>query len=83
MASYKKNTRMCLACREHCDKSELIRFVLNEDGNVVVDRSGKAQGRGAYAHAKAECISKLKKKRLLSAQFHTNVSDDVFRGLDD
>lgn len=82
MASFKKNTRMCIACRQHADKSELARFVLTADG-VVSDESGKMDGRGVWLHKNAECIAKTKKKRLLSAYFHQNVSDDVLRGLDE
>ncbi len=83
MASNKKNTRMCVACRQHADKSELARFVRTPDGRIVFDASGKLAGRGVWVHKKAECVEKLKKKRLLSAHFHENVSDEVLRGLDE
>ena len=77
-----KNTRRCIACRQHADKSELIRFVKTKDG-VVVDRSGKMDGRGAYVHDRAECKAKAKKKRLLNVAFKSDVSEDVLKELDD
>lgn len=36
-----KNTRKCIVCKQHADKSELIRFVKNAEGKVVLDRSQK------------------------------------------
>lgn len=69
MASYKKNTRMCYACRQHADKSELVRFVRTDGGEYVPDGTGKAQGRGMWAHNSAECIAKLKKRKLIPASY--------------
>ena len=52
--------RMCSGCRESKPKSELIRVVRTPDGNIVVDKTGKVSGRGAYLCKNEEC---LKKKR--------------------
>ena len=81
MASYKKNTRKCIVCREHADKSELLRFVRTPDGRIVFDAEQKLDGRGAYVHS--ECKQKLLKKDLLSAAFKTAVPQEILRGLDD
>ena len=40
--------RMCIACREMKPKKEMLRVVKNADGEVFVDRTGKASGRGNY-----------------------------------
>ena len=40
--------RMCVGCREMKPKKELIRVVHQPDGGVILDRTGKAAGRGAY-----------------------------------
>ena len=39
--------RMCVACREGRPKREMIRIVKNKEGEVLVDVTGKAPGRGA------------------------------------
>lgn len=57
----KQPIRMCIACRAGKDKDELIRLVRMSDGQIVPDRSGKAQGRGAYVCKNKECIQKAKK----------------------
>ncbi len=58
-------TRTCVACREAKPKKELIRLVCAEGGRVVVDPTGKKNGRGAYLCRKAGCWEAgLKENRL-------------------
>ena len=40
--------RMCVACRELKEKKEMLRVVKNGEGNIFLDFSFKASGRGAY-----------------------------------
>ena len=40
--------RTCLGCGEAKPKKELIRIVKQNDGNIFIDKTGKANGRGAY-----------------------------------
>ena len=40
--------RMCIVCRDRSDKKELVRVVRNKNGEVFLDKTGKANGRGAY-----------------------------------
>ncbi len=82
MPSNPKNTRRCCACREYADKSELIRIVRRPDGGIAVDPSKKANGRGVWVHAKAECVDRLKKKKLLNVAFKTNVPQEVYEEID-
>lgn len=77
MPSNLKNTRRCIACREHDDKSNMLRFVRVE-GNVILDESQKLNGRGVWVHSNSECVKKLIKKRMLDYAFKTKVSDDVY-----
>lgn len=69
---------MCIVCREHSDKKELLRIVKNKDGQIFVDKTGKANGRGAYICKSKECLNKLKKSRGLNRAFKCEVSDDVY-----
>ena len=60
-----KPQRTCIACRENKDKRELIRVVRTPEKNVVVDPTGKANGRGAYLCRQSDCQDKgLQKGRL-------------------
>ena len=40
--------RMCVGCREMRPKATLLRVVKPADGDAHIDRTGRAQGRGAY-----------------------------------
>jgi predicted RNA-binding protein YlxR (DUF448 family) len=46
--------RTCVGCRETAGKRTLIRLVRTPDG-VVLDPTGKRQGRGAYVHDDEQC----------------------------
>ena len=41
-------TRTCVLCRERRNKGDLLRIVRTPKGQVVFDRSGRLDGRGAY-----------------------------------
>lgn len=75
--------RMCIACRELKDKRELLRVVKNSDGEIFIDLTSKAQGRGAYICDKSECIAKLRKQRLLNKVFSCAVDDGVYTRIEE
>jgi uncharacterized protein len=49
--------RTCVGCRKAAGRADLIRIVRTSRGEVLVDVSGKAQGRGVYVHADRACAS--------------------------
>ncbi len=49
--------RTCVGCGEIGGKRELVRVVRTPDG-VVVDPTGKRNGRGAYLHRDAACFQR-------------------------
>lgn len=69
--------RTCIACRKNAPKKELLRIVKNGD-EIFLDKTGKANGRGAYVCGDAECFKKLKKGRLLNKAFSMEVTEDVY-----
>lgn len=83
MPSNPKNVRRCCACHEHDDKSNMIRFVKTPEGDVVLDDRRTMDGRGVWVHREADCIAKLKKKRLLDVAFKTRVGENVYGELDE
>ena len=48
--------RTCVGCGEIKLKKELIRIVKNKEGEIFIDRTGKANGRGAYICDNIECF---------------------------
>lgn len=58
--------RMCIACRQMKDKTELVRCRVTPDGRMETDPTGKKSGRGAYICTSPECIVKARKHDLLA-----------------
>ena len=73
--------RMCIACGEMKPKRELIRVVKPKEGEISLDLTGKAAGRGAYVCNSRECFEKLKKQKKLNRTFSTDVPDSVYDSL--
>ncbi len=74
----KEPKRMCVACRESKEKRELVRVVKNSAGEIFVDDSFKAAGRGAYVCKNAACAARMKKYRLLNKAFSSPVSEEIY-----
>ena len=83
MTTKKIPLRMCLSCREMKPKKELMRIVKSPQGDIFVDDTFKANGRGAYLCKCKACIEKCIKQKMLNRQFACPVSDDVYQALKD
>ena len=70
--------RTCLGCNEAKPKNELIRIVKQSDGKIFVDKTGKAEGRGAYICNDVECLEKAIKSKRLSRSFETEIIQKHF-----
>ena len=80
MATILKNKvpqRKCIGCNESKPKKELIRIVKTPEGEMLVDDTGRANGRGAYICNDTECLQKAIKTKGLNRAFKMNVDTDV------
>ena len=75
--------RSCVVTGEKLDKHDLIRVVRDKDGNVFVDLSGKANGRGAYLKRDVDVINMAKKNKILDRRLEVNVPDSIYEELVD
>ncbi len=75
--------RQCIACRELKDKKEMLRVVKTSDGEIFLDFSLKAAGRGAYICDNPECIKKLRAKKMLDKTFSCRVDDKVYAAIEE
>lgn len=73
--------RKCVATQEQLPKKELIRIVRTPQQNVIVDLSGKANGRGAYLKKSLEAIELAQKKKILNRALKVEVEEAVFEEL--
>lgn len=70
--------RMCIVCREMKDRTLLTRVVRTPDREILLDKTGKAQGRGAYICKSPECVKKIKKSRGLERSFKTSIPESFY-----
>ena len=73
--------RMCLITREKYDKRDLIRVVRNKELGVIVDDTGKVNGKGAYLKKDIEVINKAKKTKALDRALEVEVPESIYEEL--
>ena len=69
---------MCVGCREMKPKKELIRVVRQPSGQVMLDRTGKAAGRGAYVCPDSACLEKARKSKVLERTLEAAIEPEVY-----
>ena len=70
--------RTCVVTREKCEKKDLLRIVRTPEGNVIVDITGKANGRGAYLKKDIEVINKAEKTKILERILEVSIPSEVY-----
>jgi hypothetical protein len=70
--------RTCIGCRDVQSKRELVRLVRTEQG-ILIDQSGKINGRGAYLHQDPTCWEKGLKEKLARALKCAVSAEDLAR----
>ena len=70
--------RTCLITGEKLEKKDLIRVVKTPESNVIVDTTGKANGRGAYLKRDLAVIDKAQKSKILDKKLEVNVPDSIY-----
>ena len=78
MKQKKVPMRTCIVTREKYEKKDLLRIVKNNEGQVFVDETGKANGRGAYIKKDIEVLEKAIKTKILDRNLETTISDEVY-----
>ena len=73
--------RSCVVTREKLPKQELIRVVRTPEQDVIVDVTGKANGRGAYLKRDLEVFEKAKKSKVLDKILEIEVKDEIYEKL--
>ncbi|MBR4199656.1 MAG: YlxR family protein [Oscillospiraceae bacterium] len=74
--------RMCLGCNEMKPKRELIRVVHQKDCSILLDATGKQQGRGAYICPQLSCLRAARKARRLEKAFSCRISEEIYDALE-
>src|SRR5438309_1264172 len=70
--------RSCVACRTVQDKKDLVRLVRTPEGEIVVDPTGKRNGRGAYLCPGTDCLRAAQKRKSLDRAFKAAVPAEAW-----
>lgn len=73
--------RTCVITHEKCEKKDLIRVVRTPEGNVIIDITGKSNGKGAYLKKSMEVVEKAKKSKALDRALDVVVPDSIYEEL--
>lgn len=73
--------RKCVGCQEMKAKKEMIRIVRTEDGEFVLDATGRKNGRGAYICPSLACLEKAMKTKGLERSFKQAIPKEVYDAL--
>ena len=74
-------TRTCIGCNEKKLKKDFIRIVKDNQSNITIDKTGRANGRGAYICDNIECLEKAIKTKRLEKSFEMQIDEKIYENL--
>ena len=74
--------RQCIGCGEMKSKKEMIRVIKTAEGEILLDATGRKNGRGAYLGPSMECFKKAVKGRGLERSFKMAIPREVYETLE-
>ena len=74
--------RQCIGCGEMKSKKEMIRVIKTAEDQILLDATGRNNGRGAYLCPSMECFKKAVKGRGLERSFKMAIPREVYETLE-
>ena len=74
--------RQCTGCGERKEKRELIRIIKTPEDEIIVDFTGKKNGRGAYICNSTDCLKTARKRKSLERSLKMAIPDEVYEKLE-
>lgn len=69
--------RQCVGCKEMRAKKEMLRVIKTAEEEILLDTTGKKNGRGAYICSNPECLKQAAKNRGLERSLKTAVPKEI------
>lgn len=82
MAEKKIPLRKCTGCNEMKPKKELIRVLKTTEEEIILDKTGKKNGRGAYLCNSLDCFQKARKSKGLERSLQVKIPDEIYETLE-
>lgn len=73
--------RKCIGCQEMKSKKEMMRVLKTSEDEIILDTTGKKNGRGAYICFSKECFEKAIKNKGLERSLKTGIPPEVYESL--
>ena len=73
--------RKCVGCQEMKSKREMIRILKTESEGIILDATGKKNGRGAYICRSGECLEKAIRNHGIARSLKTGILPEIYDGL--
>lgn len=70
--------RKCTGCGEMKPKKELVRVVKTPEDEILIDLTGKKNGRGAYICRNVDCLKIARKSKRIEKSFQCSIPDEVY-----
>ena len=74
--------RQCVGCGLMKNKKDMIRVIKTATGEILLDRTGRQNGRGAYICDDRDCLIKAKKNKGLERSFRQQIPAEVYDSLE-
>ncbi len=82
MATRKIPLRKCTGCGEMKNKKELIRVIKTPEEEIIIDATGRKNGRGAYICNSSVCLAKAIKTKALERSLKAAIPKEVYEELE-
>lgn len=82
MSTRKLPLRQCIGCGEMKNKKEMIRVLKTSEDEILLDTTGRKNGRGAYLCPSMECFKKAVKSKGLERSFKMAIPKEVYEALE-
>lgn len=71
--------RQCVGCREMKSKRDLIRVIRTSEEEILIDTTGRKNGRGAYICPKRECLEQSIKSKGLERSLKIAIPKEIYK----
>ncbi len=75
--------RQCIGCGEMKNKKDMMRILRTPEEEIVLDFTGKKNGRGAYLCKQSECLKLARKNKGLERSFKMSIQSQVYDKLEE
>ena len=82
MTNKKVPMRQCVGCAEMKSKKDLLRVIKTPEDEIILDVTGRKNGRGAYICASMECLQNAQKRKGLERSLKVAIPTEVYENLE-